>query len=59
MMVVKSNVYLRWFLWLLDGYHHAFYFYEIIFIIDYVLVKLYQTFIYEIACKMTYFKKVR
>ena len=57
MMLVNSNVYLGWCVCLLDGYHDDVYFYEIIFIIDYVLVNLYQTFIYEIACKMTYFKK--
>ena len=42
---------------MLDGYHHDVYFYEMIFIINYVLVSLYQTFIYEITCKITYIKK--
>jgi len=57
MMVVNLNVYIKWCLCLLDGYHHDVYFYEIIFIMDYVLVNLYQNFIYEIACKMTCFNK--
>ena len=32
---------------------------KMIFIIDYVLVNLYQTLLYGIACKMTYFKKCK
>ena len=56
MMVVNLNVYLRC-LCLLDVNHHDVYFYEVIFIIDYVLLNLYQTFIYEISCKTTYFKR--
>jgi len=51
MMVVNLNVYLRWCLCLLDDYHHDVYFYEIMFIIEYALVNLYQTFIYD--CKIT------
>ena len=51
MMLVNLNVYLRWYLCLLYGYHHDVYFYEIIFVIHYVLVNLYQNFIYETTSK--------
>lgn len=56
MMLENLNVYFRWCLCLLDGYHHDVYFYEMIFIIDYVLANLYKKNIYEITCKTTYFK---
>lgn len=52
MMLANLNVCFRWCLSLLDGYHHHdVYFYEMLFIIDYGLVILYQNFIYEVNAK--------